>query len=364
MPIDRLELRVVSLPLVRPFSTSHGTLKRRTVLIVRVGDGQLAGWGECGAFTNPYYLPETIDTARHIIEKFIAPTVLDSPVSHALEGAQRVKGNLAARAAVEQAVTDLEARQSGYSLAEQIGGSIRPVEVGAVASVQDLPFLEQEVAGYVAAGYRRIKLKIHPGHDVKPVRMVRSTWPDATLAVDANGSYDRTTAEHLEELDSFDLQFIEQPLPADDLAGHAGLANRLSTPICLDESITGARDLEWAIRLGAVHVVNVKPARVGGTAAARAMGELIEEHGLSAWVGGMLETGIGRAHALALATLPWFDRAADLSASGRYFERDLVEPPWTLDEGTLIPRAQPGIGVEPVLGRLEEATVSMQVIAR
>lgn len=364
MSIDRLELRVVSLPLVRPFATSHGTVRRRTALLVRVGDGQLAGWGECGAFTNPFYLPETIDTARHIIEKFIAPTVLDSAVSQALEGTERVKGNLAARAAVEQAVNDLAARQSGYTLAEHIGGSIRPVEVGAVASVQDLPFLEQEVAGYIAQGYRRIKLKIHPGHDVKPVRMVRSTWPDATLAVDANGSYDRTTAEHLEELDSLDLQFIEQPLDPEDLAGHAVLANRMSTPICLDESIARVIDLEWAIRLGAGTIINVKPARVGGVAVAKAMGELIEEHGLSAWVGGMLETGIGRAHSVALATLPWFDRAADLSASGRYFEQDLVEPPWTLDDGTLVPRQEPGIGLEPELSRLEEATLSMQVIAR
>ncbi len=230
--------------------------------------------------------------------------------------------------------------------------------------MQDLPFLEQEVATYVADGYRRIKLKIHPGHDVKPVRMVRATWPDLTLAVDANGSYDRTTAEHLHELDSFDLQFIEQPLPADDLAGLATLAKRLSTPICLDESISRLSDLDWAIRLGSGTVVNVKPARVGGIAAAQAMGELIAEHGLSAWVGGMLETGIGRAHSLALATLPWFDRAADLSESRRYFDRDLIDPPWTLDSGTLTPRSEPGIGVEPELSYLEEATVSMQVIAR
>lgn len=339
-------------------------MKRRTVLLVRVGDGQLAGWGECGAFTNPYYLPETIDTARHIIEKFIAPTVLDASVHQALEGAQRVKGNLAARAAVEQAVTDLAARQSGYTLAEHIGGSIRAVEVGAVASIQDLPFLEQEVAGYIADGYRRIKLKIHPGHDVKPVRMVRATWPDVALAVDANGSYDRTTAQHLDELDSLDLQFIEQPLCNEDLAGHAALAKRLSTPICLDESIQRLTELEWAIRLGAADIINVKPARVGGALAALAMGELIQEHGLSAWVGGMLETGIGRAHSLALATLPWFDRAADLSASNRYFEQDLVEPGWSLQDGTMRPRREPGIGVEPDLARLEEATVSMQVIAR
>lgn len=316
------------------------------------------------AFTNPYYLPETIDTARHIIEQFIAPSVLDAPIDQALEGAARVKGNLAARAAVEQAVVDLAARQSGYTLAEHIGGSIRPVEVGAVASVQDLPFLEQEVAGYVAEGYRRIKLKIHPGHDVKPVHLVRSTWPDLTLAVDANGSYDRTTAEHLAELDDFDLQFIEQPLQPEDLAGHAALAKRLSTPICLDESIVRLLDLEWAIRLGAGQVVNVKPARVGGVSRAKALGELIEEHGLSAWVGGMVETGIGRAHSLALATLPFFDRAADLSASNRYFDRDLIEPGWTLSDGTLTPRSEPGIGVEPDLARLEDATVSMQVIAR
>lgn len=363
MAIDRLELRVVSLALVRPFVTSHGTINHRTALLVRVGDGQLAGWGECGAFTNPYYLPDTIETARHIIERFIAPAVLDSSAQQALEAADRVQGNLAARAAVEQAILDLAARQSGYALAEHIGGSIRPIEVGAVASVQDLPFLEQEVGGYIEAGYRRIKLKIHPGHDVKPVRMVRATWPDVTLAVDANGSYDRNTAEHLAELDSSDLQFIEQPLGPEDLAGHAALAKRLSTPICLDESITRTSDLEWAIRLNAADIINIKPARVGGVAATKAMGELIEEHGLSAWVGGMLETGVGRAHAVALATLDWFDRAADLSASDRYFHNDLVDPPWSLDDGHLVPRPKPGIGVDPDLSRLEAATISMQVIA-
>ncbi len=362
MSIDRLELRVVSLPLVRPFVTAQGTMQRRTALLVRVGAGQQAGWGECGAFTNPYYLPETIDTARHVIEKFIAPSVLDAPLASALDGADRVKGNRAARAAIEQAITDLTARGTGFSLAEHIGGSLRPIEVGAVASVQDLPFLEQEVAGYVTDGYRRVKLKIHPGHDIKPVQMVRSTWPELTLAVDANGSYDRVSATHLSELDRFDLQFVEQPLPAEDLAGHAELARTLTTPICLDESISSMPELDWAIRLGACQIVNIKAARVGGIRIAVAMGELIQEHGLSAWVGGMLETGIGRAHSLSLATLPFFDRAADLSASDRYFETELIDPPWVLTDGTMTPRPAPGIGVEPELARLEEATLSMQVI--
>lgn len=364
MAIDRIELRVVSLPLVRPFVTSGGTLQQRTVLIVKVAEGQLAGWGECGAFSDPYYLPETVETARDIIERFIAPTVLDASTASAMDGADRVTGNRAARAAVEQAITDLAARQSGYALAEHIGGSIRPVSVGAVASIQDLPFLEQEVGGYVEAGYRRIKLKIQPGHDLKPVQMVRSNWPDIPLAVDANASYERGDADSLTELDEFDLEFIEQPLEPDDLLGHAHLASRLSTPICLDESIARVSDLELALRIGAASIVNIKPSRVGGFRAVARLGAIVEDHGASAWVGGMLETGVGRAHAVAVATLPWFDRAADLSASSRYFEPDLVDPPWVLANGTLSPHAGPGIGVEPKTAMLEATTSSMRVLTR
>lgn len=364
MAIDRIELRVVSLPLVRRFVTAGGAIDRRTVLIVKVAEGQLAGWGECGAFDDPYYLPETVDSARDVIERFIAPTVLDAPLPSALDGADRVSGNRAARAAVEQAVADLAARRSGYALAEQIGGSMRAVPVGAVASIQDLPFLEQEVAGYMNAGYQRIKLKIQPGHDVKPVQMVRSTWPNAQLAVDANGSYDRSSVRALDELDDFDLEFIEQPLPPDDLSGHAHLAARLTTPLCLDESIARTSDLELTVRLAAASIVNIKPARVGGYRAVAQMGAIIQDHGLSAWVGGMLETGIGRAHAIATATLPWFDRAADLSASDRYFAPDLIDPPWTLKNGTLSPLPSPGIGVEPDAAMLESSTLSMRVLTR
>lgn len=364
MAIDRLELRVVALPLARPFAAAHGTVRTRRSLLVKVGDGHLAGWGECGAFDDPYYLPETIETARHIIERFIAPAILDEPLDQAMLSFGRIRGNRAAKSAMEQALVDLAARRSGYTLAEHLGGAIRPVAVGAVASIQELPFLEQEVAEYVEHGYQRIKLKIHPGHDIKAVQMVRGTWPQLSLAVDANGSYDQSTSEALVDLDQFDLQFIEQPFPADELAAHARLAKRLTTPLCLDESIVREADLEWAIRLHAAQIISIKPARVGGPAATRRLGELIQEHGLSAWVGGMLETGVGRAHSVALATLPWFDRPADLSASSRYFSTDLVDPPWELESGALVPRTGPGIGVEPVAARLEDATESLQVVTR
>ena len=351
---EEVELRRVALPLVSPFRTADGTTSVRDLLLVRVVGPDGEGWGECGALADPGYTAEYVDGALSVIRHYLAPALL------AGEGVA-VAGHRMAKAAVEGAVLDATLRAEDRSLAAFLGATRERVEVGAAIGLTgSIPDLLDRVAAAVAAGYRRVKLKVEPGWDVQPLSAVRERFGHGVgVQVDANGSYSRDDIDHLVALDRFGLLLVEQPLPADDLLGHAALARRLETPVCLDESIESADDAAAAIALGACGVVNIKPARVGGYREARRVHDVCVAEGVPVWCGGMLESGIGRAAALAVAALPGFTLPADLAASDRYFAEDLTEP-FVLDpDGCLAVPTGPGIGVSPRWDVLEAATTSM-----
>jgi O-succinylbenzoate synthase len=369
MKLDAVELRRVELPLVRPFRTSFGTQTVRDALLVRVvaADGA-EGWGECVALSEPTYSEEYVDGAHHVIRAHLLPRLLDEADVTATAVASLlgpVKGHRMAKAAVEMAVLDAELRAAGVSLASYLG-AVRDavdagVSVGITPSVGELLDL---VAAHLEEGYRRVKLKIEPGWDVEPVRAVRERFgDDLLLQVDANGSYTLADARHLAQLDVFGLLLIEQPLPEHDLRGHAELAARISTPICLDESIVSAAGAAAAIAMGACAVVNVKAGRVGGYLEARRVHHVCMANDVPVWCGGMLETGLGRAANVALAALPGFTLPGDTSASARYFHRDVTEP-FVLEDGRLRVPAGPGIGVEPLPDVLDGVTTSSELLRR
>lgn len=361
MKIEAVELRRIRLPLVSPFRTSFGTQTEREALLLRVRTPEAEGWGECVAMSNPLYSPEYVDAAAHVIEHHLLPRVFaeaDVDANGVGRALHPVKGHPMAKAAIEAAVLDAELRAAGVSMARYLGAVREEVDCGvSVGIMASVGALLDAVAGYVEAGYRRIKLKIEPGWDIEPVRAVREAHPDVLLQVDANTAYTLADARHLAQLDPFDLLLIEQPLPEDDVLGHADLAKLIKTPVCLDESIESARDAAAAIRLGACAVVNIKPGRVGGYLEARRIHDVCVAHGVPVWCGGMLETGIGRAANVALAALPGFTIPGDTSASDRYFHRDITEP-FVLVDGRLRVPEGPGIGVTPDPSVLDEVTVS------
>lgn len=366
MKLTRIELHWVRLPLVTPFRTSFGTEYDREALLVKAVTPDAVGWGECVAMPQPDYSAEYVDGAADALVRFLIPavsalpTVTAATVGHALAA---VKGHPMAKAALEIAILDAQLRQAHMSLAEYLG-AVRPavpagVSVGIMTSI---PELLDAVDSYLAAGYQRIKLKIQPGWDVLPVRAVRERFGDAVpVQVDANGAYTVTDAMHLAKLDPFDLLMIEQPLAEDDLRGHAALARRLRTPICLDESVTSPVRAVEAIESGAAAIVNIKPGRVGGYLQARRIHDVCAAHGVPVWVGGMVETGIGRAANVALAALPNFTLVGDVSASDRFFARDIT-PPVVMRDGWVEVPTGPGIGVEPDDEALREASVRSEGI--
>lgn len=363
MKITGVELLRAAMPLVAPFRTSFGTQDSRDVLLVRVVTPEAEGWGECVAMDEPLYSAEYTAAAAHVLTRFLVPAVMAlDEVTAARVGTAlaRFKGHPMAKAALETAVLDAELRAAGVSLARYLGATTGRVACGvSVGIAGSVPELLDTVAGYLADGYVRIKLKIEPGWDVVPVRAVRERFADILLQVDANAAYRLADARQLAALDPFNLLLIEQPLAEDDLRGHAELAGMLRTPVCLDESITSARAAADAISLGACRIVNIKPGRVGGYLEARRIHDVCGAHGVPVWCGGMLETGIGRAANLALAALPGFTLPSDTSASARYYHQDLT-PPFVLDQGHLPVPAGPGIGVDPVPAVLEAATTSRQ----
>ena len=354
--IDAVELRRVALPLVSPFRTSQGTEWVRDALLVHVIGGEAEGWGECVAMSSPLYSDEYVDGAADVLRRFLVPAVL------AGQEVDVVRGHPMARAALGTAMLDASLRARGVSLAASLGAVRSAVDVGvSIGIVQPVDALVGAVASYVEQGYRRVKLKVEPGWDVEPVAAVRGCFADLPLQVDANGAYQGRGGEELLALDGFGLVLLEQPLAADDLAGHAALASRMMTPICLDESITSARVARLALELGACSVVNIKPGRVGGIEEAKRIHDVCVAADVPVWCGGMLETGIGRAANLALAALPGFTLPADLSASDRYFRLDIT-PPFVLEDGQLRVPTGPGIGVSVVPAALEELTTSIEVI--
>jgi O-succinylbenzoate synthase len=364
MRVESVELRRIRLPLVAPFRTSLGTEHEREVLLVRAVGRDTEGWGECVAFGQPFYSSEYTAGAHDVIKNHLLPRLFAKGEVAAAEVAallDEVRGHPMAKGAVEMAVLDAELRDRGESFGEFLG-AVRPavdcgVSVGIHENVTDLL---HTVEGYLDDGYRRIKLKIEPGHDVEPVRAVRERFGDILFQVDANAAYTRDDALHLAELDAFDLLLIEQPLPEDDIVGHAELARVVTTPICLDESITSARGAEDAIALGACRIVNIKAGRVGGYLEAKRVHDVCAAANVPVWCGGMLETALGRAANVALAALPNFTLPGDTSASGRYYAEDICEP-FVLDDGRLPVPAGPGLGVSPIPDVLERFTASVEV---
>ena len=365
MKLEAIELRRCRLPLVAPFRTSLGVETEKDVLLARALTPDGEGWGECVALSEPLYSSEYVDAAAHVIREHLAPRLFALPdltahrVAPALEA---VRGHRMAKAAVEMALMDAELRGLGFSFGRFLGAVRECVDCGVSVGIQDsVPKLLDVVDSYLAQGYRRIKLKIEPGWDVQPVGAVRERFGDILLQVDANAAYTLADARQLARLDPFDLLLIEQPLPEEDVRGHAELAKLVRTPICLDESIVSARAAADAIALGACSVVNIKPGRVGGYLEARRVHDVCAANGVPVWCGGMLETGIGRAANLALAALPNFTLPGDTSASDRYFTRDITEP-FVLEDGRLRVPTGPGLGVLPIPEILEEATRSVELL--
>jgi O-succinylbenzoate synthase len=366
MKLTAVELRRISLPLVAPFRTSFGTEVTKDALLVRVVTPEGEGWGECVAMDAPLYSSEYVDAAQDVIRRFLLPRLFaagDVTAGRVAPLLGPIKGHPMAKAAVEMAVLDAELRQAGQSLATFFGATRDRVPSGVSVGIMDsVEALLDSVDGYLDAGYVRIKLKIEPGWDVEPVRRVRERFgDDLLLQVDANTAYTLGDARQLARLDPFDLLLIEQPLPEDDLRGHAELARRITTPVCLDESVTSARAASDAIALGACQVINVKPGRVGGYLEARRIAAIAAANGLPVWCGGMLETGIGRGANAALAACPEFTLPGDVSASDRFYARDITSP-FVLDDGHISVPSGPGIGVDVLPDVLEEFTVVVETV--
>lgn len=366
MKIVQLELREIRLPLVHFFETSFGRTTARRILLVRVRDGEGGeGWGECTAGEGPFYSEEWTESAWTVIASYLAPMTVGREIEAASEvfGLMRaVRGHRMAKAAIETACWDLQARREGIALWKLLGGTRREIACGVSIGIQDSPeALLEKITREVGAGYRRIKIKIKPGWDARIVERVRESFPETRLSVDANSAYTLADAPLFRSLDRFALMMIEQPLAYDDMYDHAELQRQIRTPICLDESVRSAEDARKAIALGACRIVNVKLGRVGGHAEARRVEQACRERGVPVWCGGMLESGVGRAHNIAMSTLEGFELPGDVSASARYWEDDVIEPPVTVTpRGTIIAPEEPGLGFAIKQARIDSATVRLE----
>jgi o-succinylbenzoate synthase len=369
MKIDAITLYHVRLPYVSPFQTSRWTETHHECVIVRIQSQGLSGWGECSANAQPAYSYETVKTNWHILSDFIVPALLKQTFSLPtvqppgmafiqpyVDGVDFINGHPMAKAGPEMALWDLAGQASGHALQRMLGGELTEVKVGVSVGIQPtLEALVETVAAYLMQGYTRVKLKIKPGRDVDDVAAVRRAFPGLLLQVDGNSVYRLADATHLRELDEFGLLLIEQPLGADDILDHAKLQSQLKTDLCLDESIHSREAARWALELGACRVINIKPPRVGGIHEAVAIHDFCHGRGVPVWMGGMLETGIGRAANVAVASLPGFRLPGDISATRRYYAEDIIRQPFTLNpNSTLSVPTGPGLGVqvaEEVLAR-------------
>ena len=369
MKIEKLELREIQLPLRHPFETSFGTTTHRRILIIRAFDSSGAfGYGECTAPEDPFFNHETIDTAWFIITKFVGPILQAAKIESAEQtnGAlARIRGNRMAKGGVETAIWDLEARLKQKPLWQHLCGTQAIINSGVSIGLQsNINSLLDKVTTEVEAGYQRIKLKIKPGQDLELVDAVRKKYPNIKLTVDANSAYTLGDMGVLKELDRYNLLLIEQPLTAGDLVDHAKLQRELKTPICLDESITTLNDARHALELGSCRIINIKLGRVGGHTEAKLIQHYCADRDIPVWCGGMLEAGIGRAHNIAMSTLRGFVLPGDVSASKRYWEEDIIEPPVEVSqEGTITAPSGPGIGYQVNEKRLESLTVRREEVA-
>ena len=362
MRIDAIFLRELRLPLVKPFQTSFGTTTDRRILLVELRGEGLTGWGECVAGEHPFFSDETVDTAWLVTQQELAPMLASADPEHGGKCPaifRQVRGHRMAKAALENAVWDLEAQMRGIPLASLLGGTRETIDCGVSIGIQ--PTLEQQLAEVekeVKAGYQRIKLKCKPGWDVQVFEAVRNRWPEIQLSCDANSAYRLNDTDHIMTFDEFNLLMIEQPLWADDFYFHSMLQKRLETPICLDESIRNRRDALAAIEMESCRIINIKCGRVGGFSEAIAVHNAAQERGVPVWCGGMLETGIGRAHNIALSSLDNFTLPGDVSASKRYWKEDIIEPEVEVSRtGEITVPDTPGRGFEVRTDLVEKLTV-------
>jgi O-succinylbenzoate synthase len=366
--ISSVELRELRLPLIHFFETSFGRTTERRIVLVRVMDSDGAeGWGECTAGEGPFYSDEWVETAWPTLSAFLAPMVLGKTVESAnqiLPLMKAVRGHRMAKAAIETACWDLEAKKAGLPLWKDLGGVRTDISCGVSIGIQNTSGeLLEKIETELAAGYQRIKIKIKPGWDVNIVEQVRRRFPDIRLMADANSAYTLADVDLFKALDQFDLMMIEQPLAHDDIFDHAQLQKQIVTPICLDESIRTREDAEHAIALASGRIINLKLGRVGGHAQAKDLERVCREHQIPVWCGGMLESGIGRAHNIAMATLEGFSLPGDVSASARYWHEDIIDPPVTVSPaGTITAPNEPGIGFEVNLSRIDKLTVRRETI--
>ena len=369
--VRSIELREVSLPLVRPFRTSFGEEREKRAILVRAvlstDGGEVEGWGECVASSDPLYSEEWLEGSWLVLARYLCPELLGGgPFDHPFAVEQRldaIRGHPMAKAALIAAVVDAWLRARDESLAGFLGGVRDRVPCGvSVGIAPTVEALLEEIQVYLDRGYQRVKLKIEPGRDLSVVAAVRAALPETPLSVDANAAYDLSAVSLFEALDELNLLMIEQPLGHDDFLDHARLQQRLRTPICLDESIRSEHDASLAIQLGSCRVVNIKPGRVGGVLEAKRVHDVASKSDVPVWIGGMLETGVGRAPNLALAALGGVRFPGDTSASDRYFPQDITEPFVLAADGTMAVPAGPGIGVEPRPDRLAACTVRVESV--
>jgi o-succinylbenzoate synthase len=349
MTIEEIVLREIRMRLRAPFETSFGVTQDRRILLLEVVVDGISGWGEVTTIESPSYNSETTDTAWHVISEFIVPRLIGKSLTRAAEAAPvlaAIRGHQMAKAGVENALWDAEAQLMEVPLATLLGGTLKEIACGVSLGIRETPeALVRKVAEELRCGYQRIKLKIKPGKDLDFVAAVRKEFPRIRLSVDANSAYELKDTDHLKALDEFDLLMIEQPLQWDDIHSHAKLQSELRTAICLDECINNANHALAAIEQGACRIINIKLGRVGGHSSARQVHDLCRQHSLPVWCGGMLESGIGRAHNIAMSTLPNFTLPGDVSASQRYWNEDIIEPEVEVSSaGTIRVPAGPGLG--------------------
>jgi o-succinylbenzoate synthase len=366
--IQSIELREICLPLIHFFETSFGrTIERRILLarLIDVNGGE--GWGECTAGEGPFYSEEWTETAWTTLSEFLGPMILNQQLesaAHAFSLMKPVRGHRMAKAAIETACWDLEAKNAGVPLWKHLGGTRAEISCGVSIGIQDTPeMLLERIRREVDAGYQRIKIKIKPGWDLKIIERVRKEFPEIRLMGDANSAYKLSDVSLFQQMDSFNLMMLEQPLAHDDIFDHATLQRQIKTPICLDESIHSAEDATHAISLGSCQIINVKLGRVGGHAEAKRLERVARENEIPIWSGGMLESGVGRAHNIAMSTLAGFTLPGDVSASARYWEEDIIDPPVKVSaRGTITVPESPGIGFAVNLPRIEALTVRKETI--
>ncbi|MDW0115504.1 o-succinylbenzoate synthase [Sporosarcina thermotolerans] len=363
MQIKKVTVRKMKMRMKEPFATSFGTMQDKQFLLLEVKDEKgNTGWGESVAFDAPWYTEETVETNLHMIRDFLIPVLLGKEITHPDEvGAlfSPIRKNNMAKAAIEGAVWDLYAKRKGIPLAEAIGGNRERIEVGISIGIQEnLARLIEKVQGYLDEGYKRIKVKIKPGADIDVIRGLREAFPNVPLMADANSAYSLDNIDLLKQLDVFDLLMIEQPLAYDDIFDHAVLQKELKTPICLDESILSLEDVRKAVEMGSTKVINVKIGRVGGLSEAKRIHDYCMANGIPVWCGGMLEAGIGRAHNIALTTLPNFVFPGDTAGSSRYWEKDIIKPEVVVEDGFITVPDEPGIGYTPDFQTIDEFTTA------